>query len=839
MSSASWYSFAGPVQGGWGPMGAEDDERRRRRRDAYRDGGAPYSGGASGGGILPDASGRHPASGPYAHGEQGGQASYDAWGSSAPRQAAAVDMGQGAVQQQFQPVQAQAVQYIGGSGYMGADPEEKADEPVHQGPSSVGPVHAPRSIRQQQGLPDVQPASWTELDKSEALPSAAPAEVLREEATYRGGRQPHTFGPIRGGTGRRRAAPYSSSSKVSGLLGSSLQSWYPDDPGLHSTALTVAGSANRAQQHASNLGPGSALVQRAQPTHGAGERTQFRRPAGFGQQQRRSGPRFNVRGDKAGPGAQRGTGDFGPKKRGFKKQKWVSRAPTQGERQQFPPGVQKSQAHEYAKHREGTEFGERFKFPRGVQPSQGSEYANWRRRKGKGVRFQDKPDVKEIPKGKAARFTGGKIADVDPSEKQGYMQYGRMLGARDAVAKERRNTHRQISKLKRQNKEFVAALRKRGGEQLGAREKQLQDMTRQGGQLVQKMHGMQKEGELLQARVQAGGRQLSQRDATIRAKQQRIGQLLQEGRGIEAEHKARMQAGGRQLSQRDATIRGKQKRIEQLLQEGRSLEAQHKQVKTRMMSSDIDLMFAKEEYDDLKKEANRRIQSLEKKLNDGSADREAAQKEIDELAKQLAAASKKPEAKAPEQRQDLSELKKELAAMRAAIQAQPRGAPSGAGGAPPIVVQGGHGGGGASAGGSSSSGGAAAGGGPGGGRDMSRTVEALAKAVKGARKGDKPAKKAKAPGTKGITQARRSYTDKRKSKIAELRSLKGKRIREYNQRTKKMPKAERDKARREFKKKVEAQFKEAQQRFPTARGLKSVGAIRELIRKLDAFRAAK
>jgi hypothetical protein len=52
------------------------------------------------------------------------------------------------------------------------------------------------------------------------------------------------------------------------------------------------------------------------------------------------------------------------------------------------------------------------------------------------------------------------------------------------------------------------------------------------------------------------------------------------------------------------------------------------------------------------------------------------------------------------------------------------------------------------------------------------------------------------------------------------------------------PKA-RQKARREYKKKVNAQFKEMQSKFPTARGLKSVGAIRELIRKIDAIRTAK
>ena len=94
-------------------------------------------------------------------------------------------------------------------------------------------------------------------------------------------------------------------------------------------------------------------------------------------------------------------------------------------------------------------------------------------------------------------------------------------------------------------------------------------------------------------------------------------------------------------------------------------------------------------------------------------------------------------------------------------------------------------------------------------------------------------------GTKGITQARRAYTDKRKTKIAELRALKSKRIREFAAKTKKLPKAERQKQRREFKKRVEAQFREMQTRFPTARGLKSVGALRELIRKIDAFKSVK
>jgi hypothetical protein len=205
-----------------------------------------------------------------------------------------------------------------------------------------------------------------------------------------------------------------------------------------------------------------------------------------------------------------------------------------------------------------------------------------------------------IPTGKAARFTGGKIVDVDPSEKQGYIQYGRMLGGRDAVAKERRTTHRKLAALKQKNKQFISALRRRGGEQLDRREQMIKDQDIRGGQVVQQMHGMQKEGELLESRIRAGGRQLSQRDATIRGKQTRIDQLVQEGRGLEGEHKARMRAGGRQLSQRDATIRGKEQRIGQLLQEGRSLD---------------------KEFVDLRTEANRRIQNLEKRLNDGTGPR--------------------------------------------------------------------------------------------------------------------------------------------------------------------------------------------------------------------------
>ena len=146
----------------------------------------------------------------------------------------------------------------------------------------------------------------------------------------------------------------------------------------------------------------------------------------------------------------------------------------------------------------------------------------------------------------------------------------------------------------------------------------------------------------------------------------------------------------------------------------------------------------------------------------------------------------------------------------------------------------GAGGGGSSSSSGGAAGGAAASGGGARAPDLSKVVEAVKAIAESAKKGSK-AKKSE----KGISVARRTYTDRRKTKIAELRALKSKRIREFAAKTKKMPKAERDKQRREFKKKVESQFREMQTRFPTARGLKSVATIRELIRKLQSLRTAK
>ena len=260
-------------------------------------------------------------------------------------------------------------------------------------------------------------------------------------------------------------------------------------------------------------------------------------------------------------------------------------------------------------------------------------------------------------------------------------------------------------------------------------------------------------------------------------------------------------------------------------------------------------------------EGNRRLKAaadhvadLQSKIQTGDATaaslRDAikrAQDELDAARRKLAESAHAKELSAAERRSLEDEMRrlkddlahtKRLAQQPAAAPAQQpqRAAPAPAApraAAPPIVVQGGAGGGGASAaGGAASSSG-------GGGRGPAAAAPDLSKVVEAIKQIAGDAKKTKGGGTKGITRARRTYTDKRKAKIAELRALKSKRIREFAAKTKKLPKAERQKQRREYKKRVEAQFKEMQTRFPTARGLKSVGVIRELIRKIEAFRAAK
>ena len=73
--------------------------------------------------------------------------------------------------------------------------------------------------------------------------------------------------------------------------------------------------------------------------------------------------------------------------------------------------------------------------------------------------------------------------------------------------------------------------------------------------------------------------------------------------------------------------------------------------------------------------------------------------------------------------------------------------------------------------------------------------------------------------------------------MAELRGAKARKIREFNARTKGMPKDARAKARREFKQKVNAQMAQISKKFPTARGQGDVAALRRLLAQLQTVRA--
>ena len=473
------------------------------------------------------------------------------------------------------------------------------------------------------------------------------------------------------------------------------------------------------------------------------------------------------------------------------------------------------------------------------------------------------------------RFTPGSVLPWVPGERErnlGYQQLGKQQGREIA----RREHQIELEKLQKKNRGLMDSMyMKLGGayQQQDRLHKEGLDLARRANlmekqkneQIKQLQEGMGREG-LAKQRAQERVQQLQRMGADL---EQRAGmqvRQLQEGMGRQGLELQRMRDQAAGQLQREQDMRGRyegiigagKKKIAQL-QEGMGREglarqrAEQRANRLQAMGQDLETRALKQikelregmgreglarqraeaAYRKLLDDSNRNVQDLEKKIADGSADREAAQQEIDRLSKQLDEMRKVP--KAPVQdKSEIQAIKGELAGLKEALRGMPKQAA-----AAPIVVQGGAGGGGASssAGGSSSSAGSGGGGAAPRAPDLSGVVEAVKKIAETKSAGEKKADGAKS--TKGITQARRSYTDKRKVKLAELRSLKAKRIREFNAKTKKMPKEQRDKARREFKKKVNAQFKEMQSRFPTARGLKSVGVIRDLIRKIDAIKTAK
>ena len=149
--------------------------------------------------------------------------------------------------------------------------------------------------------------------------------------------------------------------------------------------------------------------------------------------------------------------------------------------------------------------------------------------------------------------------------------------------------------------------------------------------------------------------------------------------------------------------------------------------------------------------------------------------------------------------------------------------PAGAAGAP----GGAGGGGGGSGGGSAASAAAAAGGAVGAGAAGAQRALEAAKKLKKKRRAS------------GITKAKKRYTDLRKIKLAGLRALKQKRIREFATKTKKLPKGKRAQARKEFKEKADARYRAIVAKFPPARGLRDLRTVLELIKKLESVRMAQ
>ena len=76
----------------------------------------------------------------------------------------------------------------------------------------------------------------------------------------------------------------------------------------------------------------------------------------------------------------------------------------------------------------------------------------------------------------------------------------------------------------------------------------------------------------------------------------------------------------------------------------------------------------------------------------------------------------------------------------------------------------------------------------------------------------------------------------RKTKLANLRSIRDKRIREFNSKTKKLPPKERNRLRKEFKAKQNGIYKEQVKKFPTARGMNDPRTVLGLIKKLEGAR---
>ena len=141
-----------------------------------------------------------------------------------------------------------------------------------------------------------------------------------------------------------------------------------------------------------------------------------------------------------------------------------------------------------------------------------------------------------------SRHTPGRIQDWVPGERERHQGY-RQLGQHQGREMARREHLVVLDKMRKQNRNMISALRKRGGEQLDARDRLIRQQTQAGGELVQKLSAKER---LIRQQTRQGGalvQQLGAKERLIRQQTRQGGALVQ-------------QLGAKERIIRDQTRRG-------------------------------------------------------------------------------------------------------------------------------------------------------------------------------------------------------------------------------------------------------------------------------------------
>ena len=844
----SWYNFGGSVQGGYGVFAGDDIERKRRRRDAYRDAGSPYQGGSSGSlSSLPRGGFSDAAWGDPSDNVQPAQAQQ---ARHAPRQAAAVDMGQGVEQPSVMMPQHATAGGPGDSGLLpqhatkqhssyhttsgrslGSLPSTFSFEHQHSDEFEKRPAEDddPGASRQHVVMPqDVTaqppPDAPAHVQPQDVTPTGPAARAARAREHIRAARKatdpgPNPYANLHGA----HAKAFDKPDRKFGIPEDKHAKAF-DKPDRKFEIKDAAELRRIAAQDPAGSGSFHGAVPGKKPTPGPtpgptpddddDDRSFIIKTPGRGDPHA-DDAYFGIRTPKPPPGPPGPPG--GPDGPPDRKVRWADGNPL---------------------------------MPQDVTPSRPS-FKLGKLGKARRARNLYRDHARRMEE-KAAR-----LEDETDELKRGQVQIGNML--RDTRLGARREKQRVIQQMRKQNRQNLADMYSRhraearrfvdwaGRDRERLRQEGMRQLQFLGDHATARMMRMQQQQNELGRRAAGLQQQLSDQ-------QQAAGLAAQ---GSAAERRRLQQQLKRQQEAANTAMRTNQATRASMQDEMRRQQARagerERVAGAKLRSQQDRIAGLTAQGNALLDSTNKQIASLHDRIRQGTGTVRSLRDTIAALQQKLrdmgSNANRQKDLSDQDKRRlesEISRMSSDLDAARADLRAE-RSAPRGRGSAgpaggpaAPIVVQGGSGGGGAS---SSAGGSSASSGGGGAARqaapDLGAVVQAVRKIAEDAKKGEAGSKKKGGSSSKGITQARRSYTDKRKSKLAELRALKTKRIREFEARTKKMKKAERDKARREFKKKVNSQFKEAQQQFPTARGLKSVSAIRELIRKLDAFKPAK